>query len=611
MRTTTDPGAGPSPARQAARRCWPALLLVVVALAAHGNTVVNGFVWDDDPIIVKNPDTRNLSRLGHVLLSPDEKPPYYRPLNRATYLLDHALFGLDPAGFHLVNLLIHAAAVLALYAVGRRLFDARFPALLAALLLAVHPIGTEAIAFVSARNNLLALLFSLLGVALLVDAERRQDWRRAWLSGLAFFLGLASKEPAAMTLPVLALWLVRPGQAAPPTPRSLRLLAPHLVALLAYLALRAVSLGGLVGPPVDPGLPQAPLLSRLATNFFTIPLDLALLAFPRGLTIYHVLPAADAASVAVAALAWALIAVAVVLLVRQRSAPSLLGLAWFALGLVPASGLLALPTATVLAERYLYVPAAGLWLLVADQVARLRGRAGLRTPLTAAAALALLVLGVRSVVRNLDWRDDGTLSRAAVAVEPRAPMAQYNLGLALLEAGDRAAARAHWEVAIRHDSVDGRALIGLGNLAAQDGDAAAAERLYRAALGTLAGPVEAHLNLGKLYDQLGDAARARAEWETVLRAEPDHADALTQLGVLQATAGDLAGAERRFLQALAADPDLPEALFDLAKLCEGTGRPEQAARSYERFLRAPGPPGDEARRVAERRLAALRQRGVR
>lgn len=586
------------------RRLAPAAALLCAVAVVHGNTLRNGFVWDDDTIVVKNPDTRHLSRLGHVLLSPDGQPPYYRPLNRASYLLDYRLFGMDPRGFHLVNLAAHAAAVLALYALGRRLFADRAPALAAALLLAVHPLGTEAVAFVSARNNLLALFFSLLALSLFIDADRRQAWSRAWLSGLAFFLGLLGKEPAAMALPALAAWLAIERQDATLARRA-RLLLPHGIALAAYLALRAIALGGVVGTPTGPA--PGSFLERLATNYFTIPLDLGLVLFPRGLTIYHVIPRVGGAAVLGFALAWLAIGAGLALLLRQRSAPSLLGMAWFALGLVPLAGLFALPTTTVLAERFLYFPAAGLWLVAADQLGRAWQRTSWRPALAVAAALVLAALGARSFRRNLDWRDDLALARSAVEVEPRAPMAQYNLGLALHEAGDREAARRHWEASARFDTGDGRALIALGNLAAQDGDAAAAEAYYRRALGTLAGPVEAHLNLGKLHDRQGDAGRARAEWELVLRARPDHADALAQIGVLDATRGDLASAERRFRAALAADPDMAEALFDLARLCEQSGRAVEAIALYERFLRSPQPRSPDASAFAARRAAALRQ----
>jgi protein O-mannosyl-transferase len=609
MTGRTDPqdagGRGSWPT--AVARAWPAALLVAVTLATHGNTLSNGFVWDDERIIVKNPETRDLALLGKVVLSPDETPPYYRPLNRASYLVDYQLFGLDPRGFHLANLALQVGCVLALFALGRRLFESRAAAVLAALLLAVHPIGVEAVAFVTARNNLLALLFSLVALALFIDAERRDAWLQAWLSAVALFLGLLSKEPAAMVLPVMAAWLLVGRAGRPPLLRRARLLAPHLAFVCAYLALRAVSLGGLVGAATEAAQAAAPFGQRLEANLLAVPTYLGLLLLPWRLTIYHLLPEPTPITVAWSVAAWLGLVAGAVLLLRRRSAPALLGMAWFAFGLVPIANLVSLPTATVIAERYVFIPAVGLWLVAADLFDGAWRRTAWRTGLVTAAVAITVLLAGRTVVRNRDWKDDLTLARAAVEVEPRAPMAQYNLGLALEERGSRAEAVVHWEEAVRLDRIDGRAHVALGNVAAERGDAAAAERHYRAALGMIVGPVEGHLNLGKLYDRMGQPARAQAEWEEVLRADPEHPDALAQLGALRASHHDLVGAEAYFRRALRSDPEMREALFNLGKLCELTGRPAEALSFYERFLGTGPARTDDASGIAARRVADLRR----
>ncbi len=603
--------ADASPRTTWLRRAAPLVLLAAVTLAAYANAIPNGFVWDDETIIVKNPDTRDLSRIGKVLLSPDETAPYYRPLNRASYLVDYQLFGMDPRGFHAVSVAIHAAAVLALYAFARRLLAARAPALVAALLLAVHPIGVEAVSFVTTRNNPLALLFALLALTLFVDAERRDDVGRAWLSGLAFFLGLLSKEPAAMALPLMLAWVLLPGlRSRTPGLRSLRLLAPHGLALAVYLVMRTVSLGAPVAAYTGNKALASGLLDRLALNWYAIPRYLGWVLFPRDLAIYHVVPERPAA-VWWLGIAWVAIAAGVVLLVRRRTVGSTVGLLWFGLNLLPIAGLVSIPTATAIAERYFYIPAVGLWLLAGDGVDRLWRRPTLRPALAAATALVAVVLGARSVARNSDWADDLTLARSAVAVEPRAPMARYNLGLALEERGDHAGARAQWEEALRLEPAHPYALAGLGTLAARAGRLDEAEAYLRAALRSDPDLGEAHLNLGKLHDERGDRAAARQEWEAVLRKDPEHAGALLQLGTLDAVEGDLASAERRFRVALRADPDLPEALFNLGKLCEQTGRPAEALGFYTRFLVSRAGTGEaDAVRIAQDRIRILRAAGA-
>src|SRR5512136_595301 len=97
---------------------WVALLILVsVTLAVYSVTFFNGFVMDDEVIIVNNPQTLSLRNVPDVLLAPDLIKPYYRPLNRATYLFDYHLAGMNPAWYHGVNIIIHLGSVLLLYLV--------------------------------------------------------------------------------------------------------------------------------------------------------------------------------------------------------------------------------------------------------------------------------------------------------------------------------------------------------------------------------------------------------------------------------------------------------------------------------------------------------------
>jgi hypothetical protein len=320
-------GAGAEPVRGWVRYA-PLLLLVGITLAAHANTIANGFVWDDETIIVKNPLTRDLSHLGTVLLSPDQTPPYYRPLNRASYLVDHHLFGMDPRGFHAVNVVLQVGCVLALYALARRLFERRFPAFVAAALLAVHPLGVEVVAFVSARNNLFALLFALVSFALFIDAVRGRGWARSWASGAAFLLAMLSKEPGAMLLPVLVGWIALQRRDGAPVASRLRLLVPHVIGVAVYAALRSISLGRPVaGDSITSGVAPS-LLERLAVNAYTIPRYLGIVLFPKDLAIYRTLPEGSIWSLPWLVPAWIAIVVVLAVLVWRRTIPSSTGLIW-------------------------------------------------------------------------------------------------------------------------------------------------------------------------------------------------------------------------------------------------------------------------------------------
>jgi tetratricopeptide (TPR) repeat protein len=492
----------------------PAFLIVAVTLVTHASDVGNGFVWDDASIVVENPATRDLAQLGHVLLSPDETPPYYRPLNRASYLLDYQLFGMDPRGFHAVNVLLQAACALAMYALGRRLFEARWPALLAGLLLAVHPVHVEAVAFVSARNNLFALLFALVSLALFIDAARLRSWARAVLSACAFFLALASKEQGAMVLPLLAAWLalpIFPGRLA--GKGRWALLLPHAGALLAYVVLRTVSLGG---PVASPGI-LAGLGSRLALNCYVIPAYLRLVVFPRDLTPFHELPAGFA-SLWWLPLAWTAILAALAYFIRRPSLASSVGLLWCGLNLLPIINVIPIPS-TVMAERFFHASAAGLWLVAADAAWRL-SRVMPRRVLAVAAAVLLAVLGTRTVLRNRDWHDDVALFQSAVRAEPASVLAHFNLGVALKDTGDLEAARREWEAALAIRPDDPGTHAQLGTLLAVRGDLPGAELHYRAALRGNPGLAEARFNLGRICERTGRVREARELYQALLEAPP-------------------------------------------------------------------------------------------
>ncbi len=495
--------------------------------------------------MVKNPATRDLSRLGEVLLSPDWMPPYYRPLNRASYLIDYHLWGMNPLGFHAVNLVLAIGCVLAMYALARRVFDCRAPAFVAAALLAVHPISVEAVAFVTARNNLFALLFALLPLTAFIDASRRDSLRLAWLSGFAFFLGLLSKEPALMVLPLMAALLVLPSlRPRRPDRRSLLLLAPHVAAASVWLALRAIAMSHAAATPE---LAATPLLQRLALNYSVIPRYLLLILFPRDLSNFHAAPPPGLLSNGWLPLAWLTIAAGLIWLVRHRSVPITVGLLWFAANLFPIAQIVPLPTSTPFAERYIFFSCVGLFPIAAELFRR--GQASSHRLLTlGVTAAALLALGARTFARTLDWHDDLALTRSAVAVEPRSARAHFNLGVVLKDRDDLPGAVREWETALTLEPSDAESHAQLGTAAAVRGDFDAAEHHYRAAVASDPMLSLAWFNLGRLLDKTGRFPEAIDCYSTYLESalpdsDPHVAVARERLSVLGAASVARGGVE--------------------------------------------------------------------
>ena len=506
------PSAGTLGGRPALLRFAAVPVLVAVTVAVYAPSLGNGFVWDDHEIIVSNPQTRDLSALPAVMLSVDETAPYYRPLARASYLLDYRLFGMNPSGFHAVSVLLHAAAVLALFWLAALLFESQPPAFLAALLFAVHPVNAEAVAFISGRNSLLATLFSLLSVALLIVAERRGSRRLCAGSALAFFVGLLSKETAIMALPFAAGWLWFFREDRERSRRShLLFLAPHLLALAGYAALRVLALRS--APPA--AFRDAPALAgRLLLNLYTVPRYLGLALFPGDLAIFHPVPSPWPVLSLVAA--WVGIAAVVALVVASRSAAGLAGLAWLGLNLLPIANLLPIPATAPIAERYFYAPGVGLWIVLAEGARRIAARVGWRAVAGGVAALAV-GLSVRTLRRIGDWRDDLSLAESAVRAEPSAPEAHFNLGVVLQAGRDLPGARREWEETLKIYPGHALAITAVAAADAAAGDVAKAEAGLRQALAIDPRIAIAHYDLARICDRSARPGEAVTEYRAFLR----------------------------------------------------------------------------------------------
>ncbi len=504
----------------------PLVLIIVVTLAVYAISLANGFVLDDDAIIVKNPQTLSLRSIPDVLFSPDVIKPYYRPLNRASYLLDYQLAGLNPAWYHAVGIMVHLGNAILLFLVASRLLADRKAALIAALLFAVHPVNSEAVNFISTRNTLLAGFFSL---ASLLAFLRAREQGKQWpiLSALLFFCGLLSKETGLMLLGVFALYTVVQLPGDTPSPKRagrFASLLPYLLVTILYFAMRFYSLHGMVGASV----PANGIFSRLAMNYHIIPQYLGLLLFPMDLTIFHTVPKGGLFTPPWFLPAWVALVVAICLILRSRNRAALFGLAWIAINYLPISNIVPIPSDPI-TERFLYLPAIGFFILTGAVVARVRSTGRGALAIRIVAAVLIVASAAVTVQRNRDWKDYYSLFASGVRNDPGSAEAHYNLGTALQSRGDLAAARAEWEESLRLDPANSDALIQMGTLAASQDDLQRAEQYYLHALRSPAGKVDpgksmAHYNLGKIYERWERQQQALQHFEQFLKNVPTDYD---------------------------------------------------------------------------------------
>ena len=505
------------------RELWvPLLILTVVTLAVYSASLFNGFVMDDEVIIVNNPQTLSLANVPDVLLAPDVVKPYYRPLNRATYLFDYQLAGMNPSWYHGVNIAIHLGSVILLYLLSRRLLGNRYGAFAAALLFTVHPVNSEAVNFISARNTLLALFFSL--ASLLAYMRARERGVKIPLgSALLLFCGLMSKETAFMMTAVIF-----PATFIPLQEREERLswkgriifLSPYLAMTLIYFVMRAYSLQGIVGT----GVPADGMLGRIALNYHIIPQYLGLLLIPADLTLFHKVPQGGLFTPP-----WHMPAMLVLLsliwvVVKSRNRAALFGLAWLVINYVPISNIVPIPSEQ-LQERFLYMPAIGFFLVVGALFTSIHSREKYHRALLAVSLVVAIAFAAVTMQRNLDWRSNLALFSSGATNDPYSPGAHYNLGTAYMEIGQLQNALHEWEKTLSLDPSYADALTQMGTYAAIRGDLRLAERYYLSALQAPQGETDpdksmAHFNLGKLYEKWRQPQKALGHYRRFLETVP-------------------------------------------------------------------------------------------
>lgn len=474
------------------KKILPALFLALVVLGLYAPTLWNDFVWDDTALILRDPLIRSWQLIPeafqHFLFIDATPSDFYRPIQRLTYLIDYAAFVFKPAGYHLTSILCHIGATLALLLLGGELLrfggvdeqKIRRLAFLAALVWAIHPVQTAAVAYISGRADPLAAAFGFLGLYCGLRSLPAVGSRRSLLlfaSGILFLLSALSKETG-LLFPVLWLALLI-------LKKSWRQILPTIAVILfvgvTYLSLRLPA----EHFPAPTFRPPAPLLVRPIIVARAFAEYTGLILFPihlhmdRDVESHPTGP--DEASVESSAwrelqtlLGILLIAAAIYWLVRSRKRDSAVFacLILAALTYIPVSGIVSL-NATI-AEHWLYVPSAFLFLAAILAISRWR----LPFPaLATVLALWLVFLGARTCLRTFDWKNQRTFLERTMAARGDSARMLINLGGLEMREARLDLAKKHLEAALKKEPNQPLAIINLAAVALRQDDFATAREL--------------------------------------------------------------------------------------------------------------------------------------
>lgn len=588
-----DPAPRDRPARGLALGLG--LALVAATLGVFRGALDAGFTnWDDPLNVTSNPAFRGFTAEHLRWMWTTFHAGHWMPLTWTSLAIDHALWGLEPTGYHATNLALHALVALCVFGILSELAAHAVPravprlrlgaAFVGALAFALHPLRAESVVWITERRDVLSSAFLCAAFLVWLRAARRAGAgplpRAAWLTAVGLYaLSLLSKSMG-ITLPVVltwtALWL---GRRAPGRRLALEL-APFyaLAAVVGAVAL----FGQAEGTDQLSDLAQFGWSKRLAASGYALAFYPWKTLWPTGLSpLYELDRDLDPTSATYLGPGVIVVLVTVALAVHAVRARRFgLLTAWLVYVTIalPLVGLVQTGRQLV-ADRYSYLaclPFASLVAVGLTAWAR-------RLPL-AVGALGLLALGIGPTARQVEvWHDSVALWSRAVAVDPTSATAHLNLGVARHQAGDPAAALDAYGVALaENDLPDAYYNRALSRLALGRTDDALADVL--ATLDRAPGHVPALEVLRALDRAAGRADRSIARLEAACALEPPRAGPRVLLAAVWRDLDRPTDARTRLLEAVAAEPDFAPAWHALGRFRLAAGEPDAAIAALERAV---------------------------
>lgn len=439
------PASKPAPGRAAHPDWFFPFLLCVVVVAAYANSLSLGLAMDS-AALVEDPRLHafTLANVERILHEPywwgNTRAGLYRPVTTLSLLFNYTILGNGTAGagYHFINLVLHAVNVCLVFRLALLLVPAEWPAFFTAALWAVHPAAVESVTNVAGRGDLLATMALVGALVWYARRTRAPDSHPAVTIAVLLALalcGVFSKESGAGLAGLLLLWDLsyRPGQGVADWLRRWPAYATALASAAVFFWVRRNQPPMFV-PVVDNAEISADFWTARLTAVKVIGRYLRLLIFPLQLSSDYSYNQVHLASWGDLE-AWLSLVVIVALLAaaiwrRRRDSLMFFAAGFFGITLLPSSNLLTI-IGSIMAERFLYLPSIGFGIALAALIHRAGQRFGNERAAFAASALLMLAFGVRTFARNEDWRDELSLWSSDVAAAPDSFKVRKGLGSAL------------------------------------------------------------------------------------------------------------------------------------------------------------------------------------
>lgn len=550
------------------------LVLAVVTGFAFWGVRANDFLaYDDDFYVLENRQVQQgVTTQSIAWAFTTFYVANWHPLTWISHMVDWSLYGKNPGGHHITNVLLHTANAVLLLLLLLYLTGSLWRAAMVAFLFALHPAHVESVAWVAERKDVLCALFWFATLLAYAWYLRRPSWRRfAWVV-CGFACGLMSK-PMAITLPftllLLDYWPLRRIKFARETHRqwlsSLWKLCVDkwplflMAAVSSVITVIAQKAGGAVAQ-----LQSVPLWERICNAAISYCRYALIMLWPNPLRVFyfHERNNIMVSSAVLSAIVLFLVT-AVCWHFREKRPYCLFGWLWFLGTLVPVIGVVQVGD-QAMAERYTYVPYIGVFIAVVWLV----GDAVVKSPKfrVASQLLAVTVIvacAVRTEAQVKVWKDMVTLFSHVLEIDPRGAVPNTSLGVAYARLGRYADAQEYLKRALDYSPNDYEAHNNLGTNLGEQGLTQEALKEFRLSLAIKPDQAAAHSKIGRILAETHQLSAAIEEYNQALRFDPANAYAHNDLGVVLFQLGDYEKAAEQFSDAVRIDPAYADARRNL------------------------------------------------
>ena len=562
---------------------WLSIVLIItIGVTVYANSLNGEFIWDDLAFVQNNDFIKHWPNLPKIFTADATtsmdvggggvRYNLYRPLQWLTFMVDYSLWGLNKFGYHLTNVILHVSVALITFWLAGLFFGNRLLSLLTAIFFVIHPVHTEAVAYISGRADPLGLLFMLTSFVFYIKYIEKEKIFFCIISLACYILAILSRESCLILPVLLALYHFTFKKKFRPN-----LYFSFAGITVAYITFRLLMVRMLLA---GRAIPAGTLADRLPGTFAAITNYVRLLAMPFHLHMEYGQPAFSMTAPKVIIGIAILIASLVYAFRKRKDKLIFFSILWFYITLLPSLNLY--PVGAYMAEHWLYLPSIGFFLILAKLVSRLAGK---RVGGFAAVSLTLIVFySLLTIGQNNYWRKLIPFYETTLRYAPESARLYSNLGVAYNDSGRHRKALAAFEKAFEIEPKLLEVNYNIGTVYADTGELEKAIKYFEKEIAINPNYFKAYNNLGAVYSDTGSYEKAIEFYKKAAELESGRVEVLCNLAFAYFKIGDYDKAKREYRKAIEINTRFTKAYNDLAMVYHATGEYEEAITFYKKAM---------------------------